>query len=348
MISINAVRRAAIAASICAAALFADVDLLAQSADGDPVHVCVDSEGVLRLAEQTICPTSQKSLYFAQAEASVEVLTEPDPPPPTKVPKPPPAAPPPPEDKAADSGAPDPATAAPDTARLDGLERRLTALEKSPSMKPLTVPNRVPAPFEVVDRSGQTIFRVEEDMVFVSHAGQQRAQIGVGENGANLVLGGPAALKTQLFSFAGEAGFAIEDNGKERVSLGFATKTDTYRLLFRGADGASVVAGIGESVLGTGAVIIGSAEGAVKASMHVEEDGKGAISIRGESGVTIASLTEGANGGGLLEISSASGEPMVQAGVHEGGFGVVRAGPASFATGAGLGLPGSFITGRKP
>jgi hypothetical protein len=63
---------------------------------------------------------------------------------------------------------------------------------------------------------------------------------------------------------------------------------------------------------------------------------------------SVAELTEGESKGGRLAIFNSSGENMVVAGVAEEGFGVVRAGPEAFKPGVGiLGLPGSFIMGKK-
>ncbi len=203
--------------------------------------------------------------------------------------------------------------------------------------------NQVVAPFEVIDRTGEVILSVERDFVKIFHAGQAQAQIAVSENGANIVLGD--ALKAHLYSFAGDAGFTVEDKGTERIALGTG-ENGNHRLVFLTADGKTI-AGIGETTQGTGAVRVGTADGGIRASMQLDGEGKGLVAVMNDAGLPIAALKEGANGGGLLEITNAQGEPMVHAGVHEDGYGVVKTGPASFATGAGLGLPGSYIIGRK-
>ena len=110
---------------------------------------------------------------------------------------------------------------------------------------------------------------------------------------------------------------------------------------------SAVVAAIGESIDGTGAATVSDASGIYKGVMQLTSDGKGYIAILNNARTRVAALTEGLNGGGLLTIGDSGGERMVVAGVNAGGFGVVQTGPASFMTNAGLGLPGSYIAGKR-
>jgi hypothetical protein len=185
--------------------------LRAQTADDGPIHVCADANGVLRLTEmKASCSTTQKSLFLERADPNFEDLSDKtDSKKPSKPNEPPPAKP--------DNAATSPTSTTPlspaDAARLDGLERRVTTLENVPASKPIAVPNKVLAPFDVVDRSGRTILRVETDYFRLYHAGKEQAQLSVGENIASMVLG--SDLKTLLYSFGDQAGMSISNKDIE-------------------------------------------------------------------------------------------------------------------------------------
>jgi hypothetical protein len=70
------------------------------------------------------------------------------------------------------------------------------------------------------------------------------------------------------------------------------------------------------------------------------------ISVNGDNGSPIASLVRGTNGG-KLELSNSKGEVMVAAGTWSTGVGLVQTGPMSRAPGGLMGVPGSFISGKK-
>jgi hypothetical protein len=70
------------------------------------------------------------------------------------------------------------------------------------------------------------------------------------------------------------------------------------------------------------------------------------ITLNGQNGSPIASLVRTANGG-KLELSSSNGELMVIAGTTSSGVGTVRTGPMSRAPGGLMGVPGSFISGKR-
>jgi hypothetical protein len=291
-------------------------DLRAQVPKEDAIHVCVDAKGVLRLVEPVEpCPAGQKRLQLAEAEPKFEEVEEPE----EKRPEPQPES-------------------QPDNSRIRDLERRVHELEKAR-------PDRVTAPFEVVDEADKTILKVEPKSVRFYESGKQVADIQAFDDGALFTVSSGDALKASFGVTSGIGGFFMDEGGKSRLELGKGDKGN-FRLVFL-SPGEMQVAGIGESTEGTGAARIGSSDGKLKASIQVDEDGNGAFQVFNSAGVMIATLTEGSNGGGLLEIASSGGEPMVQAGVHVDGYGVVRTGPASFMTGAGLGLPGSFIFGKK-
>jgi hypothetical protein len=106
------------------------------------------------------------------------------------------------------------------------------------------------------------------------------------------------------------------------------------------------LAAIGQSVAGTGAVRIGSRDGTIKAAIQVDGKDQGMFSIHRDAGVALATLTHGDNPGGLLEIGDPGSQPLVKAGVSEGGrYGVVLTGPSAIFPANGMGLPGSYLLG---
>jgi hypothetical protein len=140
-------------------------------------------------------------------------------------------------------------------------------------------------------------------------------------------------------------GVSVAERGHQRILVG---KQDggNYAAKFFGKANAAVAA-IGESTAGLGAAWIADLQGSLRAAMIVDSQQKGNVGVINKASFTVAALTEGLTGGGLLNIYSSSGERMVAAGVHKDGFGVVQTGPGGFSSSALLGLPGSFIAGKR-
>ncbi|WP_242112407.1 hypothetical protein [Luteimonas aquatica] len=83
------------------------------------------------------------------------------------------------------------------------------------------------------------------------------------------------------------------------------------------------------------------------ASIETEEGSNGGIVAVWNSGYNaIASLRQN-NRGGTLELSDLTGEIMVDAFTTTKGTGMVRTGPSDRPGGLGMGLPGSFIMGKR-
>jgi hypothetical protein len=107
-----------------------------------------------------------------------------------------------------------------------------------------------------------------------------------------------------------------------------------------------LLAGIGESKAGSGALIIGDSQGRKRASMFVGEDSKGIIGIYNQSGNALVAMGEATgNTGGSLVIGDAKGEPRVKMGTNENHYGVVIAFPQGLAYVPKSGLPGSYMLG---
>lgn len=289
--------------------------LSARQQGGAAIAVCVSHDGVIRLAAPAGCTAPQKTVLLEEAGPDgIEV---------------------------ADVPAEDPAS--PEGKRLAALERRLRALER-PAVAG-TIGNKVVAPFEVVDAGGQRVFTVESGDVRVYPPGRPMAvRLSATEEGGFVTtVSAQGDLRASIGVSAGRAGLIVAEHDVERIYLGRQPEGH-YAAKFFGKAG-TFVAGFGQSLQGTGAALVMDHGGIVKASLRLDSASKGFVSVSNGS-TYVAELTEGKTGGGLLTIGSSSGERMVAAGVQPGGFGVVQAGPASFMTAAGLGLPGSYIMGK--
>lgn len=296
------------------------------------VHLCETAQGTLRMvAADAPCPAGRKSLYVRIATTAAST------------------------DRCESPHAAQEVAAA--RRQLAQLEIKVKEMEQA-AARGETGNSRVVAPFKVVDRAGRPLFSVEGGEVYVdvkvyNTAGKVVAGV-TGKPGGGVVYARSAtkALSAALGEVApmgqGHIGLSIEENEMPRIWLARNVGTQTYQLQFYSSSDKQV-AGIGEAIGGGGGVFVADRAGTRKALMGITRDGKGIVWItsgRGEAAV--ASLTQGASGGGLLNIwSSKGGQPMVEAGVAAGGFGVVRAGPESFKPGYGvLGLPGSYISGK--
>jgi hypothetical protein len=300
----------------------------------DAIHVCIATDGVVRAVELSApCPSDQRSVLLKKK------TLDPDAP------------------KSGDEPKPGSEAGCSDKQTLDELERRLKTLEASPNGR--IAQSRVVAPFEVVDRAGKRVFYVTADN------GPSRAEV---YNPAGIMVasvtaaatGGQFAARTGSSGIAtymgiyGEgkaAGLAVLEDGIRRLDFGRDAETGKYRLKIFGKGGA-VAAAIGqEPQQGGGAAVVYDVQGRPRANIAVglgSLAGRGLVTVVGDDTKSLAELREGDNAGGFLGLYGANGLPMVEAGVTAEGFGVVRAGPASFKPGMGLfGLPGSYISGKS-
>jgi hypothetical protein len=320
-----------------AATTWLAVDLDAQRILFDPatsIHVCVASDGVMRFADMTAeCPAGQQSLFLKKAEADLELKDQTE----TKRK----------EDRSSDR-------ASLDSKALADLEGRVKALEDLAGRGELG--NRVVAPFEVVDRDGKRVFYVSRQGSAVyaelyNAAGDDVARLAATATGGQFV---GQASDSSLGAYVGVfengsgAGLRVLDAGSTRVDLGRDGGTGRYRLKILGRSG--LAAAIGEDQDdGTGLVIVGGADGQPRATIGVGVDGGvgGVFSVIGTSRTLLAQLMEDESGAGYLSLRNSSGEKMVGAGTRDG-IGFVGTGPSAFKPGMGLlGLPSSFISGKR-
>jgi hypothetical protein len=314
-----------------ASAVFAwfAADLRAQGPEG--IHVCVAPDGVMRLAPGPQCPAGHESLYFKKPEIEIKA---PDP----------------------VSGSSTNCGASIDKVRLAELERQLKNLEDAAIRGELG--NRVVAPFEVVDRSGKRVFRVDKSGTssiaeLYNSAEQSVAAIMAHASGGQFSAKnvGGQGLETHFGILAsGEnSGLRVVENGEPRLEAGRVSEDGTYRLRVYGKGGKRL-ATIGQNSSGGGVAAVADAQGQVGALIAASADQGGFAGVyRTSTQMTIAALTQGTSGGGVLRLWDPDGkQPMVEAGVDANGIGVVRAGPEGFKPGMGLlGLPSSYISGKR-
>jgi hypothetical protein len=233
--------------------------------------------------------------------------------------------------------------------RVERLERRLRDLEARDRRGTLRG-RRVVAPFEVVMKKGDghsRLLRIEEQNVTFYNRDQKPVAWIVADNSGGM-------LQTQSVAGDREARIAaqnkrahvlIKENDQDRTDLG-RQNTGRYSLLVSGAQN-KVVAGIGQSLAGSGVMQVADAAGVTKASLFVDSNtGSGRLEVRNGPG-TVVGLTSASSQAGQLQLTDGGGRPMVEAGVIDGGAGVVRTGPNMRNSGVGLvGLVPSYILGK--
>ena len=129
-----------------------------------------------------------------------------------------------------------------------------------------------------------------------------------------------------------------------RIELG-RRPPGSYALRFPTKTG-ELIAGIGESPAGSGAMIVGDASGGKRASLSVGADGKGLIIIFNSAGVAIAALGEApGNTGGEFALGDSAGSPRVKMGTNGNRYGEVQALPRGLPYVPKAGLPGSYMLG---
>lgn len=220
----------------------------------------------------------------------------------------------------------------PNSEEVVALERRIEKLE-----------NR--SQFQVVDEENNVIFSVAPGSVQVYNEGQTpvAAMLATSEGGEYVTRSVDGSQSAYIGTYGARAGLRLKEGNLSRLEL-LRQTAGNYAFRLPSANG--VIAGIGESQAGSGALIIGDIGGQKRAGMIVGQDSKGIIGIFNGSGNAILSLTEGATGGGLFVIGNPNSAPMVKMGVKADRYGVVLAGPrAGFPLIPSSGLPGSYILG---
>ncbi len=231
---------------------------------------------------------------------------------------------------------------------LMDLDRRLKNLEDRNASGRL-LKKKVVAPFEVVNDADRRVFYVEEGQVSLyNEAGKKVARIIANENGGYFHgISATSPVSAAIGSSGQQVGVMITESDHTRISMG-RNADGNYGLRVMNASD-KIVAGIGQSNVGSGIATVSDAEGNPRALMYVlPGSSAGMIEVKNGKGVGVATLSaSGFGGSGLMQVTNAEGTVMVEAGVLKTGIGVVRAGPAGFNSGIGfLGLPGSLIQGR--
>ena len=282
-----------------------------QQSPSNDVIVCIGSDAVLRSPAAGLCPSGSTQVTLAGPD--LNKLDNED----TKDPVDP------------NNPAKNPGDSKSD--RLAELDRRISKLENS-------------SVFEVVNKEGNVIFSVAPGSVQVYNEDKVpvAAILATDEGGQFVGRSADGKLSAFVGTYGARAGLRLSEGGVQRLDL-LRQTVGNYSFRLPSTDG--VIAGIGESQAGTGALVIGDIAGRPKASMTVG-DGKGMIGLFNGSGNAVLSLTEGATSGGLFVIGDANSEPMVKMGVKDNRYGVVLAGPvAGFPLVPSSGLPGSYILG---
>jgi hypothetical protein len=218
-----------------------------------------------------------------------------------------------------------------DDTALNDLERRIRALENAPY-------------FEVVNDSEQPVFRVGPDGVSVfNRSGVAVAAFGVSQYGGYFTASSGSALLQATMSASGtKAGVQIVEDDLVRLSA-MAGEEGGSSLQIPSANG--VIAGMGASKVGSGALLIGGLDGRLKASLTVP-DGRGLLQLgTGNNGGQLSLLEQGI-GGGMFQIDNNQGKAAIKMGHLNHRYGIVLAGPnLGFPLVPKSGLPGSYFMG---
>lgn len=304
------------------------VDVAAQGgAQGGNVYACVDKDDVMRVVSQAAgCPSGQRRVVLGNA-VSGDASGNP-------------------ENKTSDKS-PNPSM---DQAKLKELNTRLIKLEEM-GCAALRA-NKVVEPFEVVDASGRTVFRVSASasggfVTLLDGSGPPIDAIVADEKGGLFsAKGGDMRVSFGIVEPT-VAGVNVSQAGKSRASLGKSLEKGNYRVVF-GASPDRPIAAIGEQPASKqGLLLINDSRGERKAVMEVLDDGSGRVGIMSGSTRPIAALTDDGRGG-VFYACGAGGkcEPIsVAAGTNERGVGLVATGPR-FYSGGPTGAPGSFLIGK--
>jgi hypothetical protein len=308
----------ALGAVVATTATWLVADAGAEGQDAGTIHVCVATGGVLRVVPSgRACESGQKPLSLL------------------------------------DAGAP-PADSSP--AERDALERTLHDLERQAAdlmrLGRHDGASTVTAPFEVLDRRDHVVFSVVSDQ----YRGTYVTKFGAGKASASLAaFDSVGYLAVQ--SASGNEPVSIGHLGDPSTSFGLQMgeqDTGVGLELGRGVYGRTADiymlsvgrAMIGQSKVGSGLMYVADQNGDIRSRAWASTESGGTVDILNGSEQRVASLEQGTHGGMLL-LTNSTGERMVDAGVESGGYGVVRAGPASFKLGLGpFGLPGSYILGK--
>lgn len=178
--------------------------------------------------------------------------------------------------------------------------------------------------FEVVSqRTQKTIFRVGPGGArFFNEAGVPVAALGTTNSGGFFTGRSTAGAEASIGASGRRAGVRIVESGLTRAELG----TDAGPFALRFAGGNGLIAGIGESRAGSGALIVGTVAGVSEGSIVVS-DSRALVSLTNDAGPGGSVFAEARIGGGLLDVAMAGGQSAVKMGHNGQRYGIVLAGP---------------------
>jgi hypothetical protein len=300
-------------ASVGLASLAAWVAIVAMGqgtpAGNNDVTVCVGPDSVLRLPQAGICPAGNQKLSLpGPSVQTADAISDSDPLGPSK------------------------------SAQESDLDGRLAALEKRIG----NLENR--ALFEVVNKKDDVIFSVRPEQIHLYNKNKAlvAAIVGTPEGGQISAGSADGNLSAFLGTYGGHAGLRLKEKGTARLDL-LKQEAGNYSLRIPNGDG--VIAGLGESRAGSGALVIGDGLGRPKASMTLE-NANGSFSVFNDSGAAIGMLSRSASGSGLLVLTDANSYAVVKMGTSpDSRYGVVMTMPPGFPYVPKSGLPGSYMLG---
>ena len=229
-----------------------------------------------------------------------------------------------------------PAQPGSDNKTIAELERRIRGLES-------------PTYFEVVDQNEQPIFQVKRGGVRMLNQQRTVAMVGTPDDGAYFTARSSTGTEASLAASGNNVGILLGDTNSNRVEIG-SRNAGPFALRF--PSGKGLIAGIGQSRAGTGAVVVGTLPGVTAGSMTAT-DGRGMVSLTKDGLPGGIAFTEATIGGGMVDIGNSAGDSAVKMGHNGHRYGIVLTGPVpGFPYVPRSGLPGSYFmgcaSGEKP
>jgi len=214
---------------------------------------------------------------------------------------------------------------------VDALEERVARLHRSPL-------------FTVVDKYDDPIFAVGPEQTKIYRANQLAARIDAADDGGVYnAMSNDGSLVASFGATTTHAGLSVSEAGTSQVDIG-RQPAGNYALKIRPI-GKGQAAGIGQSEEGTGAIVVGDALGAARASIAFDGDRPG-LNLFSVAGSLVGTMRQAESGAGILILGNANGEAAVKMVVNANRYGVVIAGPrVGLPLVTGSGLPGSYILG---
>jgi hypothetical protein len=212
------------------------------------------------------------------------------------------------------------------------LERRIRALETS-------------AYFEVVDDDDRPVFSIGPEGVRVfNRSGVPVVAFGRTDFGGYVTARSTTmALEAALGATGRTAGLQIREDGLTRLEV--SAKPDGGAALRLPSGDGGLIAGLGSSVEGPGALLLGTRDGWVKATLTAP-GGRGRVNVRRTEKSGGLVLQEAGIGGGMLLLGDAKDDRAVLMGHVKNSYGLVMAGPVpGLPLVPKTGLPGSYFMG---